>query len=74
MAISKPSFQVFRTPRSHTPTAFGSITFPLVLVCRLHKLGHAGYYYNTAYYKLNGKAIAVVIAIKEIELEFFSVS
>ncbi len=73
MATFKPTSQVLRTPRSHTPTAFGSVTFPLVLVCRLQELGHAGYLYNTICYKTNGTAIAVVIAIKEIKLESFLV-
>lgn len=41
MATFKPTSQVLRTPRSHTHTAFGNVTFPLVLVCRLHELGHA---------------------------------
>ncbi len=46
MATFKPTSQVLRTPRSHTPTVFDSVTFPLVLVCRLQELGHARYYYN----------------------------
>ncbi|MEH1846390.1 MAG: hypothetical protein V7L25_15675 [Nostoc sp.] len=32
MATFKPTCQVLRTPRSHTLTAFSSVTFPLVLV------------------------------------------